>query len=80
MFEVPYTLADGQVLLSAPEQRFRVEYYLPYDADGLSRSFTFNWQSALAIDDVNVSIQQPAAATSMTTNPPPRSPGQAATG
>jgi hypothetical protein len=80
LFEVPYTLADGRVELSVQEQRFRVEYYLPYDADGLNRSFTFNWQSAMAIDDLNVSIQQPAAATSMTTRPAAEVTGQAGDG
>lgn len=80
MFEIPYTYENGQVLFSAPEQRFRVEYYLPYDAEGLARSFTFSYQSPLAIDDVNVSIQQPAAATSMTINPPAEVVGQATDG
>lgn len=80
LFEVPYTVADGRVELSVQEQRFRVEYYLPYDANGLSRSFTFNWQSALAIDDLNVSIQQPAAATSLTTRPAAEVTGQAGDG
>jgi hypothetical protein len=80
MFETPYTYEDGQVLFSAPEQRFRVEYYLPYEADGMARSFTFTYQSPLAIDDLNVSIQQPAAATSMTVEPPAEVVGQATDG
>lgn len=80
MFETPYTHEDGQVLFSAPEQRFRVEYYLPYEADGLTRSFIFTYESPLPIDDLNVSIQQPAAATSLTVSPAAEVVGQATDG
>jgi hypothetical protein len=69
MFETPYTLEEGQLRFTTPEQRFRVEYYMPYEADGLARSFVFEWQSPLAIDDLNVSVQQPLAATTLTTEP-----------
>ena len=69
MFETDYSLDAGQLQLSTADQRFRVEYYAPYEADGLARSFTFSWQSELTVDDLNVSIQQPRAATTMTTDP-----------
>lgn len=69
MFETPYSLEEGQLQFTAPEQRFRVEYYAPYEADGLERSFTFDWQSDLTVTDLNVSIQRPLAATTMTTEP-----------
>ena len=69
MFETTYSLDAGQLQLSTADQRFRVEYYVPYEADGLARSFTFSWQSELTVDDLNVSVQQPRAATTMTTDP-----------
>lgn len=80
MFETPYTLEAGQLQFTASDQRFRVEYYVPYEADGLARSFTFNWQSALTVDDLNVSVQQPRAATTMTTDPAPDAVGSATDG
>lgn len=69
MFETPYSLEGGQLAFTSPEERFRVEYYVPYEADGLARSFSFDWQSELAVSDLNVSVQQPLAATTMTTEP-----------
>ena len=69
MFETAYSLEAGQLRLTATDQRFRVEYYVSYEADGLARSFTFDWQSALTVDDLNVSVQRPRAATTMTTDP-----------
>lgn len=69
MFEVPYTFDNGLLQFTVEQPRFRIEYYLPYEADGLARSFTFGWQSSMAIDDLNVSLQQPVAASSLTTDP-----------
>ncbi len=69
MFETTYALEAGQLRLTATDQRFRVEYYVPYEADGLARSFSYNWQSPMTVDDLNVSIQRPRAATTMTTSP-----------
>jgi hypothetical protein len=80
MFEVPYTFEDGHLQLTIDEPRFRVEYYQPYEADNLSRRFTFNWQSDLVVDDLNVSLQQPAQATSLTTTPTAEAVGQGGDG
>jgi hypothetical protein len=59
----------GQLTLTTPNNRFRVEYYLPYSADGSERSFTFDWQALLDVDEVITSIQKPAAATNVAVNP-----------
>ncbi|MDT8306611.1 MAG: zinc ribbon domain-containing protein [Anaerolineae bacterium] len=80
MFEVPYTLEEGNLQFTVEEPRFRVEYYVPYEAEGLSRSFSFNWQSGMTVDDLNVSLQRPAAATSLTTDPAAEVVGQASDG
>jgi hypothetical protein len=59
----------GQLTLTTPDNRFRVEYYVPYSADGSERSFTFVWQAQVSVDEVNTSIQQPLAATNVVVNP-----------
>lgn len=65
------TLANGLATftLPAPDVRFRLEYYLPYRVAGNTRSFNYSWQSDLAVNQVIMRVQQPAAATSLTTLP-----------
>jgi hypothetical protein len=57
--------------LTTPDPVFRVEYYAPYEATGLERDFTWTWDSPVAISSLLVSVQQPAAATSITVMPAP---------
>ena len=59
----------GQLTLTTPDNRFRVEYYVPYTVDGSERSFTFDWQALVSVDEVLTSIQQPMAATNVAVNP-----------
>jgi len=67
---------DNQVTFTMPESRFRVEYYQPYTANGNERDFTFSWQSDIAVEQISVIIQQPLAATGMTTIPAAASVGE----
>jgi hypothetical protein len=62
---------DGQQFLTftAPDLRFRVEYYLPYTAEGDERQFAFSWQSDLEIVLLAVLIQQPLNAVNFSTEP-----------
>jgi len=62
-------MGDNQVTFSMPDNRFRVEYYQPYTANGNQRDFTFSWQSDIAVEQISVKIQQPVAATVLTTVP-----------
>ncbi len=59
----------NQVTFTMPDNRFRVEYYQPYTATDTQRDFTFSWQSDIAIEQMSVRIQQPVAATDLTTIP-----------
>lgn len=59
----------GQLTLTTSDNRFRVEYYVPYSADGSERSFTFDWQAQVNVDEVITSIQQPVAAVNVAVNP-----------
>ena len=59
------------VAFSLPNRRFRVEYYAPYEAEGLDRSFTFDWLAPeLNVRDLSLAVQQPALAMDMETDPP----------
>lgn len=59
----------NQVTFTTPDSRFRVEYYQPYSATDNQRDFTFSWQSDMAVEQLSVRIQQPVAATDLTTIP-----------
>jgi hypothetical protein len=59
----------GQLTFTTPEPNFRIEYYMPYSADGNDRSFTFDWQSDAAINNFLISVQQPLLANEMTLSP-----------
>lgn len=60
---------EGEVTLTTPDPRFRVEYYMPYELDGEERTFTFSWQSEMAVSEMRVSVQQPVDTTELTTEP-----------
>lgn len=63
-------VGEDAVTFSLDETRFRVEYYQPYTATNNQRSFTFNWLSEMAVEQMNVTLQQPFTATEVTTVPP----------
>lgn len=67
--DVAFERGDGTLTLTTPDRRFRVEYYAPYQAEGLQRSFTFTWTGGLAVAQTDVSVQQPRAATSLNVQP-----------
>ena len=67
--DIQFTLGSNSLTLTTPESRFRVEYYFPYQADGLQRAFTFRWLADIPVGNLAVRIQQPAAALTMQTLP-----------
>lgn len=69
MSDVDYTIEGDRLSLTTPSNRFRVEYYAPYAADGNEHSYTFNWVSDLIVDQATVVVQQPLAATDMRLTP-----------
>lgn len=60
---------QGQVTFTAEPPGFWLEYYYPYEAEGDRRDFTFTWQSDIAVDELEASVQQPSMASDMTTEP-----------
>jgi hypothetical protein len=71
--DIEYVTEEGALTLVTPDARFRVEYYLPYEADGLQRAFTFAWLAQLSVEEMDVTVQQPQQATSLETEPEPSS-------
>lgn len=67
--DIQFTPGSNALTLTTPESRFRVEYYLPYQADGLERNFTFGWLADLPVGNLAVRVQQPTAALAMQTTP-----------
>ncbi len=64
-------IANGTATFSmpGPDLTFRLEYYVPYTANGDSRSFSYTWQADVPVNQAILRVQRPAAATSMTTVP-----------
>lgn len=69
--DVEYTVQDGLMTLTTPGDRFRVEYYMPYEVDGNTYRFAFDWTADLDVDQMTAVVQQPLAATDMTITPAP---------
>ena len=69
--DVDYTTSAGQLTLTTPANRFRVEYYAPYEVAEEAYSFTFDWTADLDVAQMTVVVQQPLAATDMTITPTP---------
>lgn len=62
----------NSVIFSSPESRFRIEYYLPYTANGDQRQIDFFWMSPnLDVATFQVAVQEPAMATELTISPDP---------
>lgn len=71
------TSTPGQLTFTTPSPTFRIEYYMPYTAEGDQREFTFDWRSDVTIDQVLTTVQQPAEANDFEVTPPA---GQPTTG
>jgi hypothetical protein len=68
--DLTYSEGEDALVVEATERRIRIEYYVPYEADGLERQFTFNWVAeSTGVGELDVSVQEPAAATSLATDP-----------
>jgi len=64
------TSTPGQINFTTPSPTFRIEYYTPYTVDGAQREFSFDWRSDVTIDQLLVTVQQPAEASGFTIDPP----------
>ncbi len=69
MASIDFETGDGVVTFTPMNPRFRVEYYAPYNQTGSTRSFDFNWVSTHPVGQLSADIQQPASASSLTSDP-----------
>ncbi|MFQ5400087.1 MAG: zinc ribbon domain-containing protein [Anaerolineae bacterium] len=67
--DIEYSTEGNTLTFTTPETRFRVEYYVPYEANGDQRAFSFSWLADLDVGQLNVTVQQPASATNLVTEP-----------
>ncbi|MEM7112978.1 MAG: zinc ribbon domain-containing protein [Chloroflexota bacterium] len=67
--DIDFSQQADSVRFITPDLQFRVEYYVPYVSEENGRSYTFSWQSSLAVAQLTTTIQQPAAATNLTISP-----------
>lgn len=70
LFEIAHTADSGQLTFTTPDRRFRVEYYLPYMDSGNQRTFTYTWQAGFPVAELTLTVQEPAAASSLIIEPP----------
>ena len=67
---IEYTVENNELTFTSPSAGFRIEFYIPYQADGLNRDFSYTWQSNdTAVNDFRVLVQKPLAATTLSTVP-----------
>lgn len=66
---VEYTTGNNEVTFSTPGTGFRLEYYVPYETLGNQHSFNYTWLADMPANDLTLMVQEPFAATSLTTNP-----------
>ncbi len=63
------TPAPDGITFIIPDLRFRVEYYLPYTVNNNRRTFEFTWLADVSVDNLQIRVQQPKSASSLTTVP-----------
>ncbi len=56
-----YDRVGDELRLVSPTPGIRIEYYLPYDVDGALRTINFDWVAPYAIDQLNISMQEPSS-------------------
>jgi hypothetical protein len=67
--DIAYSNRDGVLTLTTPDSRFRVEYYAPYRIEAADRIFIFTWLSDLSVGRMNATVQRPASALTLVTDP-----------
>jgi hypothetical protein len=63
------SLAPGELRLTTPDLRFRVEYYLPYAVNNNRRTFNFTWLAGLSVNNFQLKVQKPISASFLATEP-----------
>jgi len=60
---------SDMLMFITPDLQFRVEYYIPYTVNGNQRLFDYAWLADIAVNNLQLKIQQPKAATSFDVKP-----------
>ena len=60
---------SDMLMFITPDLQFRVEYYIPYTTNGNQRLFDYSWLADIAVNNLQLKIQQPKAATSFVVKP-----------
>ncbi len=69
--DISSSLSHGELTFITPDLRFRVEYYLLYTVNNNQRTFNFNWVADLSVNKLQLRVQQPISASSLSTEPAP---------
>jgi hypothetical protein len=69
MASIDFDTANGNITFLTTSPRFRVEYYAPYQQEGLSRSYDFEWVSELPVGELSMEVQQPTSAVTLSSEP-----------
>ena len=69
-FEISRAESTIRVTFQTPDALFQIEFYEPLATDTLNRVYTFEWLGDLATDQLTIRVQEPAAASNLTIEPP----------
>ncbi|MDX1662891.1 MAG: zinc ribbon domain-containing protein [Candidatus Promineifilaceae bacterium] len=69
--DISFNRNGDTLTLLTPDRRFRVEYYAPTVESEIGRQYRFVWEAPLAVDELSLSVQRPAAATAIDIDPAP---------
>ncbi len=68
--DVQYDDSDPTaVTFTTPDARFRIEFYLPYQANGSAHQFSYSWQANFSVEQLAISVQQPLSASTVNITP-----------
>ncbi len=67
--DIEYTIDDGLLIFTTPDLRFRLEYYVPYEANGNQRAFSYHWEAPVDVKQLEVTVQQPLGTSSLNVVP-----------
>lgn len=75
MADTEFEVQGDSLTLVTPDPQFRVEFYVPYEQEGDLRTFNYDWEASVDVEEFIAEIQQPLNASSLTTQPPPATSG-----
>ena len=67
--DIEFSINNGEVTFTTPDLQFRLEYYYPYAVNGSQRTFSYNWVSDESVNQLDLNVQVPSAASDFTTSP-----------